>query len=203
MPKKTFTDEQRQWAIEQYVNGISTKTLAKKLDCSRRTVWAWVTKYEDFDKKALKNFFSPIPKPKTRQRKLANGNYKYTEIGLVKKCNICQEYWPADTQFFYADKYTSSGLMPNCIACFEEKKRTPVSTLTNPNPLRYYMSVSSSHLEYLEKMLGPHAEKITHAQKIGLAIQCLEHLEDSPVTPDFDLHLEDPIGLALGLIYHM
>ncbi|AVX13837.1 MULTISPECIES: hypothetical protein [Pseudomonadaceae] len=35
-------------------------------------------------------------------------------------CTKCGESWPADTEFFFADKGKARGLSHTCKACFEE-----------------------------------------------------------------------------------
>lgn len=43
-----------------------------------------------------------------------------TELGPEKYCNKCGEWWPADTEFFYADKGDPTGLFHCCKTCYEE-----------------------------------------------------------------------------------
>lgn len=35
-------------------------------------------------------------------------------------CTKCNESWPADTEFFFADKGKALGISNTCKACFEE-----------------------------------------------------------------------------------
>lgn len=35
-------------------------------------------------------------------------------------CTKCNESWPADTEFFFADKGKALGISHTCKACFEE-----------------------------------------------------------------------------------
>ena len=42
------------------------------------------------------------------------------ELGTEKYCNKCSEWWPADTEFFYADGGDPTGLYHCCKACYEE-----------------------------------------------------------------------------------
>lgn len=42
------------------------------------------------------------------------------ELGPVKRCPKCGEWWPADREFFYAKKDTASGLQSWCRACWSE-----------------------------------------------------------------------------------
>ena len=45
---------------------------------------------------------------------------KITEIGTEKLCPKCNEYWPADKEFFYSSKTTKDGLFSWCKACHTE-----------------------------------------------------------------------------------
>lgn len=47
------------------------------------------------------------------------------ELGPVKRCPRCQEWWPADDEFFYRTKATPSGLQSWCKACWHEWRREP------------------------------------------------------------------------------
>lgn len=45
-------------------------------------------------------------------------NYRLNEDGdLEKYCLRCQDWWPADTDFFHADKVVKGGLCSWCKAC--------------------------------------------------------------------------------------
>ena len=46
-----------------------------------------------------------------------------TELGVEKKCPVCNEYWPEDTDFFYPDRHTKTGFTCRCIACQLETRR--------------------------------------------------------------------------------
>ncbi|MFP3343347.1 hypothetical protein R0J87_12635 [Halomonas sp. SIMBA_159] len=37
-----------------------------------------------------------------------------------KFCSGCQEYYPADTEFFYRDRREADGLRSKCKACYSE-----------------------------------------------------------------------------------
>lgn len=41
-----------------------------------------------------------------------------TELGTEKRCPRCNEYWPADTDFFYSQKGKKDGLHDWCKACY-------------------------------------------------------------------------------------
>lgn len=42
-----------------------------------------------------------------------------------KHCPRCNEDWPADTSFFYADATSKDGLFYCCKACHTELRKTP------------------------------------------------------------------------------
>lgn len=56
-----------------------------------------------------------------QQRRLAlrAGRLRETELGLEKRCSVCGDYWPADTEFFYAK---GAGLMSCCKACYVARR---------------------------------------------------------------------------------
>lgn len=43
--------------------------------------------------------------------------------GYEKLCHDCQEWWPADTEFFYKDKANSDGFMCYCKDCYTIRKK--------------------------------------------------------------------------------
>lgn len=59
---------------------------------------------------------------------LANGRYQFDEDGeLEKRCSHCQEYWPADTEFFFASAHSThrDGLHCMCKACVIQSRKAP------------------------------------------------------------------------------
>jgi hypothetical protein len=60
--------------------------------------------------------------PRLLERRLRLGQYQRTQDGLEKFCNGCQEYWPADSEFFYANRNHADGLGNSCKACYLEKR---------------------------------------------------------------------------------
>ncbi len=70
-----------------------------------------------------KEHYCPLPKPKALKQGLENGKYLYTELGLEMRCTKCKQYWPADTEFFYVDNASGSGLMRICIGCAEDYRQ--------------------------------------------------------------------------------
>lgn len=49
--------------------------------------------------------------------------YRFSEDGdLEKRCNKCNEYWPADTEFFYSNEGKGDGLSGYCKACYIENR---------------------------------------------------------------------------------
>lgn len=46
-----------------------------------------------------------------------------TDIGPEKLCSRCDEWWPADEEFFFADKTSKDdGLEHECRACKRERR---------------------------------------------------------------------------------
>ena len=39
-----------------------------------------------------------------------------------KQCGACREFWPADAEFFYLNKFTADGLQYRCKACCSENR---------------------------------------------------------------------------------
>lgn len=44
------------------------------------------------------------------------------ELGIVKRCTKCEDWWPLDEEFFYRDKRSRDGYMGYCRDCYLEKK---------------------------------------------------------------------------------
>ena len=42
---------------------------------------------------------------------------------LEKTCGTCEESWPADLEFFYSGGKTKDGLMSECKACYNDRRR--------------------------------------------------------------------------------
>lgn len=50
---------------------------------------------------------------------IRSGKFILTDVGLEKRCSMCGDYWPADTEFFHVrDRSLSSG----CRACIAERE---------------------------------------------------------------------------------
>jgi len=62
------------------------------------------------------------PSPKLKAKRLASGVYREGEGGLEKRCGRCREYWPADSEFFYASRAELDGLNWSCKACYMENR---------------------------------------------------------------------------------
>ncbi|MDF3831564.1 hypothetical protein P3W85_01105 [Cupriavidus basilensis] len=45
-----------------------------------------------------------------------------SDIGLLKRCRHCGEYWPADSEFFARDARRQDGLEHICKACRKEQR---------------------------------------------------------------------------------
>lgn len=61
--------------------------------------------------------------PTLLSKRLRSGKCRFDEFGtLEKQCSRCKEYWPADTEFFYATSSTGDGLHNWCMACYIENR---------------------------------------------------------------------------------
>lgn len=49
--------------------------------------------------------------------------YIETDLGTEKLCTRCDEYWPADEEFFYLANKKRDGLHSWCKSCYLEWKR--------------------------------------------------------------------------------
>lgn len=66
---------------------------------------------------------TPIwPKP-LLQKRLNSGRAILSSLGLEKKCSRCDEYWPADNEFFYSAPSKRDGLNDWCKACYIENRK--------------------------------------------------------------------------------
>jgi hypothetical protein len=66
----------------------------------------------------LDGAYCPIPAPHILKLRLAKGRYLYTDLGLEMKCNTCDEYYPADTEFFFPQPNHTGGLHGYCKDCY-------------------------------------------------------------------------------------
>lgn len=63
-----------------------------------------------------------VPESLMRKR-LKSGVFRVDEFGVLeKRCSRCKEYWPADTEFFYATNSNQDGLHNWCHACYVENR---------------------------------------------------------------------------------
>lgn len=65
-------------------------------------------------------FFSPLIDRRLLLKRLREGTMQRTDAGLVKRCPRCGEYWPFDTEFFFANGGKTDGLYAWCRACYVE-----------------------------------------------------------------------------------
>ena len=66
----------------------------------------------------------PIPNPAALRQGFKLGRYLITDIGLERYCSKCEEFWPADTEFFWTAPSNATGLHCYCKACYASWKRT-------------------------------------------------------------------------------
>jgi len=65
----------------------------------------------------------PVKLAQRVQQALASGRYRIEPDGLYKQCNVCHDWWPADTEFFAQDKNSHSGMNNYCRACRMDRRR--------------------------------------------------------------------------------
>ena len=49
-----------------------------------------------------------------------------SELGMEKRCVACEQYWPADLEFYSSSK-SVDGLAPRCRACVAERFRGSIN----------------------------------------------------------------------------
>lgn len=55
-------------------------------------------------------------------RRLASGIYRLADDVLEKRCTICREYWPVDSEFFHQSRCEADGFLGRCRACAIESR---------------------------------------------------------------------------------
>ena len=60
--------------------------------------------------------------PEIIARYIRRGKYKHTDLGLERECSKCKEFWPADTEFWQAQKGQLDGFTSQCKACLNDTK---------------------------------------------------------------------------------
>jgi hypothetical protein len=71
---------------------------------------------------AIAELIVAYPSQALKAKRIASGAYREGEDGLEKRCGRCREYWPADSEFFYASRAKPDGLNGNCKACYLENR---------------------------------------------------------------------------------
>lgn len=66
--------------------------------------------------------FSPLIPPLLLDSRLRAGRMVFSAAGLEKQCPKCHEFWPFDTEFFFANAREQDGLYPACRACYVERR---------------------------------------------------------------------------------
>ncbi len=67
--------------------------------------------------------YCPLPSRRVLTNALRAGRYRLGTLGLERYCRRCDEFWPADTEFFNACRTEPTGLNAWCKACNSEAKR--------------------------------------------------------------------------------
>lgn len=76
--------------------------------------------------------YTPLPSDRQMALRLASGKWILTFDGMEALCSRCNEYWPADTQFY--DRHQQVGLSSICKCCRAEEKQSkyiPARVLRN------------------------------------------------------------------------
>jgi hypothetical protein len=70
-------------------------------------------------------------------KRLNSGAYRRDADGaLEKRCTVCRDYWPADSEFFYAGRSESDGLHSHCKACYIELRNgARIGASHQPDPI--------------------------------------------------------------------
>jgi hypothetical protein len=69
--------------------------------------------------------YCPVPSRSLLLQRLRTGKYALSPaVGLELQCARCGEYWPADTEFYYAARSAPGGLHSYCRACYREHRYT-------------------------------------------------------------------------------
>lgn len=67
----------------------------------------------------IQGWYCPLPAREVVERRLATGKFRFMPLGLEMRCRKCREYWPLDTEFYFASK-TPEGAFGWCRACYCE-----------------------------------------------------------------------------------
>jgi len=62
--------------------------------------------------------YCPLIPPFVRAARLASGRFVLNSLGLEKQCPHCEDYWPADTEFFFCSRSNADQLSNWCKACY-------------------------------------------------------------------------------------
>lgn len=74
-----------------------------------------------YDSNAVINgYFSPLIRPRLLELRLKRGAMARSELGLEKRCTRCGEFWPFDTEFWFANTGKPDGAMDWCRACYTQ-----------------------------------------------------------------------------------
>lgn len=70
----------------------------------------------------IQGWFCPLIKPRLLGLRLAGGSMQMSIVGLEKRCPRCKEFWPFDTEYFFANAGVTDGLFQWCRACSTEHR---------------------------------------------------------------------------------
>jgi hypothetical protein len=77
--------------------------------------------------------YSPIWPPEVTARGLKFERVKFTDAGREKRCPRCDEFWPADTEFYYSTPSKADGLSSWCKSCYLTWKQEKAAEKSSEN----------------------------------------------------------------------
>ena len=70
----------------------------------------------------IQGYFCALHPLPLREKRLETGKFQFAADGTLEmRCPRCGDYWPLDTEFFYASK-TRDGHFSWCVACYCEHR---------------------------------------------------------------------------------
>lgn len=69
----------------------------------------------------IQGFYCPYDPARTLARVLRAPRHRLSQWGLEKQCCRCSEWWPADTEFYFATEQRGATHC-HCRACYAERR---------------------------------------------------------------------------------
>lgn len=70
----------------------------------------------------VQGYFCPLQSAAHVQRQIGSKIFILEDGCLEKLCKKCGDYWPLDTEFWFADKDRNDGLFNCCKACYMQMR---------------------------------------------------------------------------------